>query len=105
VASGKYRKTRNFQLQHEDKVIEGDRTLKEYITSYYKDLFGPPKPISFSLDESRVDDIEQVSQEENDLLTRPFTIDDNFPNGTQQNSRARWIPDAILSVVLGDYKK
>jgi hypothetical protein len=52
-----------------------------------------------------VDAIEQVSQEENDLLTRPFTIDDNFPNGTQQNSRARWIPDAILSVVLGDYKK
>jgi hypothetical protein len=76
VASEKYRKTRIFQLQNEDKVIEGDQALKEYITSYYKDLFGPPKPNSFSLDESRIDDIEQVSQEENDLLTRPFTMDE-----------------------------
>jgi hypothetical protein len=76
MASGKYRKTRIFQLQHEDRVIEGDQALKEYITSYYKDLFGRSKPSSFSLDESRVDDIEQVSQEENDLLTRPFTMDE-----------------------------
>jgi hypothetical protein len=73
VASGKYRKTRIFQLQHEDKIIEGDQALKEYITSYYKDLFGPSKLNSLSLDESRVDDIEQVSQ---DLLTRPFTMDE-----------------------------
>jgi hypothetical protein len=50
--------------------------LKEYITSYYKDLFGPPKLSSFSLDESRVEDIEQVSQEENNLLTIPFTMDE-----------------------------
>jgi hypothetical protein len=70
------RKTRIFQLQQEDKVIEGDQVLKEYITSYYKVLFGPPKPSSFSLDESRVDDIEQVSQEENDLMIRPFTMDE-----------------------------
>jgi hypothetical protein len=56
-------------------VIEGDQALKEYITSYYKDLFGPPKPSSFSLDESRMADIEQVSPQENDLLTSPFTMD------------------------------
>jgi hypothetical protein len=30
----------------------------------------------FSLDESRVDDIVQVSQEENDLLIQPFTVDE-----------------------------
>jgi hypothetical protein len=69
-------KIRIFQLQHEDKIIEGDQALKEYITSYYKDLFGPSKPNSLSLDESRVDDIEHVSQEKNDLLTRPFTMDE-----------------------------
>jgi hypothetical protein len=50
--------------------------LKEYITSYYKDLFGPPKNTSFSLDESRVDDIVQVSHEENELLVRPFTVEE-----------------------------
>jgi hypothetical protein len=72
VANGKYRKTRIIQLQHDDKVIEGDIALKEHITSYYKELFGPPKPSSFSLDEMRVDDIVQVSQEENDQLVQPF---------------------------------
>jgi hypothetical protein len=76
IASGKYRKTRIFQLQHEDKIIEGDQASKEYIMSYYKDLFGPPKNTSFSLDEPRVDDIVQVSQEENELLVRPFTMEE-----------------------------
>jgi hypothetical protein len=47
-------------------VIKGDIALKKHITSYYKELFGPSKPSSFSLDETRVNDIVQVSQEEND---------------------------------------
>jgi hypothetical protein len=76
IANVKYRKRRIFQLQHEDKIIEGDQALKDYITSCYKDLFGPPKRISFSLDETRADDIVQVSQKENDLLVRPFTIEE-----------------------------
>jgi hypothetical protein len=75
VANGKYRKTRIFQLQHEDKIIEGDIALKKHITSYYKELFGPQIPSSFSLDESRVDDIVQVSQEENNWLVQPFIED------------------------------
>jgi hypothetical protein len=75
IASRKYRKTRIFQLQHKDTVIEGDQALKEYITFYYKDLFRPPKRSSFSLDESRVENIVQVSQEENDLIVRPFAFD------------------------------
>jgi hypothetical protein len=32
----KYRKSRIFQLQHEDKVIEGEAALKQHITRYYK---------------------------------------------------------------------
>jgi hypothetical protein len=36
VASEKYRKTRIFQLQHGDRIIEGDQALKEYVTSCYK---------------------------------------------------------------------
>jgi hypothetical protein len=76
IANGKYRKTRIFQLQHEDTVIEGEQALKEYITSYYKDLFRPPQSSSFSLDESRVEDIVQVPHEENELLIRPFTVDE-----------------------------
>jgi hypothetical protein len=76
IANGKHRKTRIFQLQHEDKIVEGDNELKNYITTYYKDLFGPTKPSSFSLDESRVDDIVQVSVQENEILVKPFTVDE-----------------------------
>jgi hypothetical protein len=57
-------------------VIEGDHELKKYITSYYKDLFGQPTLSLFSLDKSRVDDIMQVSEGENDLLISPFTMDE-----------------------------
>jgi hypothetical protein len=76
VASGKFRKTRIFQLQHEDMMIERDQALKEYITTYYKNLFGPSTPSSFSLDEARVDDIEKMSHEENKLLTKSFSMDE-----------------------------
>jgi hypothetical protein len=59
-------------MQCECKILDPPET----ITLYYKDLFGPSSPSSFSLDESRVDDIEQVSHEENDLFTRPFTMEE-----------------------------
>jgi hypothetical protein len=36
-------------------------------------LFGAPEEGSFSLDESRTADIPQVSDEENDLLTAPYS--------------------------------
>jgi hypothetical protein len=42
-------------------VIEGEQALKDYITSYYKDLFGPPRKSSLSLNETWVEDIVQVS--------------------------------------------
>ena len=59
-------------IEHEGGKIEGQQNLKSYITQFYKELFGPPEENHFSLD-SRVDDIPQVSQSENDSLTAPFT--------------------------------
>jgi hypothetical protein len=47
--------------------------LKSYITNYYKGLFGPPEEGSFSLDEFKIADIPQVSQEENFVLTAPYS--------------------------------
>jgi hypothetical protein len=76
ITSGKHRKTQIFWLQHNDMIIEGDHELKIYVTSYYKDIFGQPAPSSFSLDESRVNDIVQVSAQENDVLISPFMMDD-----------------------------
>jgi hypothetical protein len=65
---GNIGKTRIFQLQHEDNIIEGDEALREHVTNYYKELFSAPTRNSFTLDETRVDDINQVTGEENNLL-------------------------------------
>jgi hypothetical protein len=72
IGNGKHRKTRIFQLQHEEKIIEGENDLSEYVTNYYKDLFSAPSGNSFTLDETRLGDINQASEEKKNLLIRPF---------------------------------
>jgi hypothetical protein len=47
--------------------------LKDYITEYYKRLFGPHVQNSFSIDETLGHDIHQVSEEENEVLMAPFS--------------------------------
>jgi len=59
------RKTRIFQLEDGMDVITGDARLKEHITSYYKNLFGPPENNQIFLDEQQTDDITQVTTLEN----------------------------------------
>jgi len=73
VANGKRRKTRIFELEQEGDVIKGQENLKIFITKYYKDLFGSSQKNNLSLDESQINDIPQISQEENELLTETFT--------------------------------
>jgi mannosylglycoprotein endo-beta-mannosidase len=73
VANGKRRKTRIFELEQEGEVIKGQENLKVFITKYYKDLFGSSQRNKFSLDESQINDIQQISEEENELLTETFT--------------------------------
>jgi hypothetical protein len=46
--------------------------LKSYITNYYKNLFGSPEEGNFYMDETRTDDIPQVSIEKNNLLTTEY---------------------------------
>jgi len=73
VANGKHHKQHIFRIEQEDGIIVGDTNLKNYITNYYKNLFGQPEANNFSLVESRIEDIPQVSAEENIILTSPFT--------------------------------
>jgi mannosylglycoprotein endo-beta-mannosidase len=73
LANGRHRKTRIFQLEDGNSIITGDAQLKENITSYYKNLFGPSEESLISLDESQTEDIPQVSDLENEFLTEPFT--------------------------------
>jgi hypothetical protein len=76
MANKKHRKRRIFFLDHENGKIEGQGNLKNYITGFYKCLFGEPEQNSFSLDPDRTEDIAQVTQEENNFLTVPFTEDE-----------------------------
>jgi hypothetical protein len=72
VANGRPRKKLIHSLVQEEVTIEGHEQLKSYITSYYKGLFGASEELDVSLGESRIDDIPQVSVEENDILTTPY---------------------------------
>ena len=73
LANGRHRKTKITQLEQEEGIIVGDANLKDYITDYYKRLFGPHLQNSFSLDETLRHDIPQVSEEENEVLVAPFS--------------------------------
>ena len=73
IANGKHRKSRIYRLQDGNLTISGDENLKKHITKYYKGLFGPPKINNFSLDSTRIDDIPQVTDTENEILVSEFT--------------------------------
>jgi hypothetical protein len=57
VANGRHRKKCIHSLVQDEGTIEGLDNLKNYITSYYKNLFGAPDEGNFSMDESQIDDI------------------------------------------------
>ena len=51
----------------------GQDNLKVFISEYYKKLFGASAPASFSLIENFNEDMPQISEAENAILTSPFT--------------------------------
>ena len=73
IANGKHRKKHIFSLDNDGVKIEGQNNLKNYITQFYKELFGPSEDNHFAFVERKIDDIPQVSQSENEFLTAPFT--------------------------------
>ena len=73
VANGKHRKQHIYKLENDQGVVIGDAQLKSYITQFYKDLFGPPDASDITLEEDRIQDIPQVTQEDNEMLTSEFT--------------------------------
>ena len=73
VTNGRHRKKLIHSLVQDEGTIEGHEQFKSYITNYYKGLFGAPEESGITLDESRIDDIPQVSPQENAVLTAPYT--------------------------------
>ena len=85
IANGKHRKMRIYKLQDGNHIISGDEKLKKYITTYYKGLFGPPDNNNCNSDATRTDDIPQVTEVENEMLTSGFIeveVRGYFLNGT-----------------------
>ena len=73
IANGKHRRKKIFQLEQDEGTIVGQENLKTYISEYYKSLFGAPSNGDITLDESRVNDIPQLSSSENNILIADFT--------------------------------
>ncbi|XP_073354001.1 uncharacterized protein [Aegilops tauschii subsp. strangulata] len=84
IANGKHRKKRIIQLEQDEGTIVGHENLKMYITNYYKNLFGAPAENYVALDESMVDDIPQLRDEENEVITAPFSEKEDLFNGHLQ---------------------
>jgi hypothetical protein len=78
IANGKHRKKRIFQLEQDEGTIVGQENLKTFITEFYKQLFGAPAHSYVTLSEDVTHDIAQLSDEEKDILTSPFTEDEVF---------------------------
>jgi uncharacterized protein (DUF608 family) len=96
VANGKHRRQWIFSLEDEDGACIADKEeLKSHITSYYKNLFGKPDITSVDQDESFIQDISQVSDTENEILTANFTIDEvKKVVFSLEHNKAPW-PDVI----------
>src|SRR4051812_22628712 len=73
IANGKHKTKNIMQLKQNEGTIVGHENIKLYISNYYKQLFGAPEENFVSLDESAIGDIPQLSVEENDILSAPFT--------------------------------
>jgi hypothetical protein len=73
VANGRHRRTKIVQLEQDEGIIVVDANLNNYITEYYKGLFGPHTSNSFSMDETLRHDIPQVLEEDNEMLMVPFS--------------------------------
>jgi hypothetical protein len=73
VANGRHRKKLIHSLVQDEGTIVGHEQLKSYITNYYKGLFGEPEEGTFSMEESRIHDIPQVSPDENAFLAAPYS--------------------------------
>ena len=78
IANGKHRRKTIIQLEHDEETVVGHENLKLYISNYYKQLFGPLKDNTVTLDESVQADIPQLQSEENVIMSAPFTEKEVF---------------------------
>jgi mannosylglycoprotein endo-beta-mannosidase len=76
IANGKKGKNTIFALQDGETLVEGDQNLLKLATKYYKELFGPVESHNIPLDPSLWTQDEKVSSDDNEFLTKPFSIEE-----------------------------
>lgn len=92
MANGKRRKKKIIQLEQDEGTIVGHENLKLNISNYYKKLFGASEVNHVSLDEHATADIPQLQEEENEVLSAPFTENEVFEAITQMKHNKLRLP-------------
>lgn len=76
TANGRKRKRTSVSLDHEGESVTDQCKIKEIIYSYYKQLFGSKERKGVSLSIMAWSEQGRVTEEENKIITRPFTIEE-----------------------------
>jgi hypothetical protein len=64
-----------FQIENADTILQKEEILGHAI-EYYKTLFGPSEKPLFDLDPDYWSQEEKVTEEENEALTKPFSLEE-----------------------------
>jgi hypothetical protein len=73
LAKHKKRKLKILTLSHGDSLAHDENGINQLTTSFYKNLFGPSHDSSISLDNL---DMKQLEEDDKDLLTSPFSLEE-----------------------------
>lgn len=76
VANGRRRKNSMVSLECGSVVIEGTKNLLPHATNYYRELFGPAPGNICQIDASLWSQDENIMPEDNEYLTRPFSLEE-----------------------------
>ena len=76
VANGRRRKNSMVSLECGSMVIEGTKNLLSHATNYYRELFGPAPGNICHIDASLWSQDENIMPEDNEYLTRPFSLEE-----------------------------
>lgn len=63
-------------LEDGEVIIEGTKDLLTHVTHYYKNLFGPAPGNLFQISNSLWGVNDTVTAEDNQVLTKPFTVEE-----------------------------
>ena len=72
-ANGRLRRNKFARLAQAEGIIEGDKNLIDYITTFYKNLFGPPDNSSVSL---TINNPIRIPREYENILVEEFSLEE-----------------------------